>query len=120
MALKDQDYLYLGLGAGALWLILKNTKPLSEGIVEPVSKVVGSASSVVTPLLSAAGKGAEIVTNPESYKLENYSYTYGLLKAPFTTDQAYRLWKQKGGFLGTGPLSPETINLAATALGAWR
>jgi len=109
MGLKGNDFLYLGLGAGALWLILKNTKPLSEGIVEPVSKVVGSASSVVTPLLSAAGKGAAIVTNPDSYQ----TYLGGLLKAPFTTEQSWRLFRQQPG-------PSEFVNAVATSLGLWK
>lgn len=136
MGLKGNDFLYLGLGAGALWLILKNTKPLSEGIVEPVSKVVGSASSVVTPLLTAAGKGAAIVTNPESWKPENKidilstpagkaltfplggwisegAYAKELIAAPFTTEQSWRAFKQQPG-------AATFINAAVTSLGLWR
>lgn len=64
------DWLYLGLGAGALYLILKNQKPISS--------VVSSASNTVSPLLNAAGKGAQIVTDPESWKIHTpFEYDYG-------------------------------------------
>jgi len=109
MALQNQDFLYIGLGAGALWLILRNTKPLSEGVVQPLAQVVGSTASVVTPLLTAAGKGASIVTNPESYQ----TYLGGLLKAPFTTEQSWRLFRQQPG-------PSELINAVATSLGLFR
>ena len=86
--LKGSDLLYLGLGAGALFLILRNAKPLSAS--------VEGATSVINPLLNAAGKGAAIVTNPSSYDFSNY--TVDLLKAPFTKKQAWDLYKQQPGF----------------------
>lgn len=109
---SGSDFLYIGLGLGALYFVLKNTKPLSGTIT--------GAASVVNPLLAAAGKGAEIVTNSETWKLENSSYLYGLLKAPLSTEQSYRIWQNKGGFLGSSPFSAESINLAATALGLFK
>jgi len=132
MALKDQDFLYLGLGAGALWLILQNTKPLSEGVIQPLAQVVGSTSSVVTPLLSTAGKGAAIVTNPESWKPENKidisgspllfplggwiaegAFAKELIKAPISTEQSWRIFKQQPG-------AATFINAAVTSLGLWK
>jgi len=99
--LQGNDFLYLGLGAGVLYLILKNTKPLSQ--------TVTGAASVVNPLLAAAGKGAAIVTDPESYK----PYVLGLLEAPFTPEHAWRLFKLQPGF-------STFTNAALTSLGLWR
>lgn len=103
MGLKGQDFLYVGLGLGALFLILKNSRPIGE--------TIAGASGVVNPLLSAAGKGAQILTNPESYKSQ--SYTLGLLNAPFNTSQAWALLKQQPGL-------PELTNAIYTTMGLWK
>ena len=113
MDFKGQDFLYIGLGAGALYLILKNAKPLSDSVIQPLGQTIQATTSVVNPLLSAAGKGAQIVTNPETWKLENNSYTYGLLKAPFSTEQAWRLFKLQPGL-------PEFINASLTSVGLFK
>ncbi len=106
MDLAEKDFLYLGLGVGALWLIFKNTKPLSENIITPLSATIKETTTVINPLLAAAGRGASIVTNPESYK----PYVSYLLEAPFSTEQSWRLFKQQPGF-------STFINAAATSLG---
>jgi len=103
--ISGSDWLYIALGGAALYLVLKNTKPLSG--------TIQGAASIVNPLLSAAGKGAAIVTNPETWKLENNSYTYGLLKAPFSTEQSWRLFKQQPGI-------SEFINAAFTSVGLFK
>lgn len=106
---KGTDYLYIALGAGALWLTLRNTQKISENIITPVSQVVGGAASTINPLLSAASKGAEILTNPKSYE----TYLGGLLKAPFTTEQSWRLFKQQPG-------PSEFINAVFTSVGLFK
>ncbi len=112
--MKGNDYLYLGLGAGALWLILNNTKPLSatiSGAAAAITPVITGASSTISPLLTAAGKGAAIVTDPKSW--EYHSYTMELLKAPFTPTQSWRAFKMFPSF-------STLVNAAATSLGLWR
>jgi len=99
--LAEKDFLYIGLGVGALYLILKNSKAIGG--------TIAGAASVVNPLLEAAGKGAAIVTDPQSYK----PYTLSLLEAPFTSDQGWRLFKQEPG-IATG------INAVFTSLGLWK
>jgi hypothetical protein len=88
--MQDMDFLYAALGVGAVWLIFKNTKPLSEGIVQPVARTIQAAETVTTPLLSALGKGVAIVTNPESYKTE-WDY---IAEAPYTPTHALRALKE--------------------------
>jgi hypothetical protein len=109
MELAEKDFLWIGLGVGALYLIFKNTKPLSETIITPLSETVKETASVVNPLLGAAGKGASIVTNPDSYK----PYVTSLLEAPFTGPQSWELFKQQPG-IATG------INAIFTNLGLFR
>jgi hypothetical protein len=108
MELAEKDFLWIGLGVGALWLIFRNTKPLSENIITPLSQTVKETASVVNPLLSAAGKGASVVTDPQSYK----PYVSYLLEAPFTAPQAWTLFKQQPGI-------STFINAAATSAGLW-
>ena len=103
MDLKGQDFLYLGLGAGALWLILRNAKPLSSTIT--------GVTSTINPLLEAAGKGASIVTDPSSWR--STSYLSELLKAPFSGAQSWELFKQQPGF-STG------VNALFTNLGWYK
>jgi len=101
MDVKGQDWVYIGLGLAAFYLVSQNTKPLSG--------VVSGASSVVTPLLSTAGKGAEILTKKETYK----TYTQYLLEAPFTPSQAWDLFKQQ-------PSLATLTNWQLTTLGVMR
>lgn len=118
--MQEKDYLYIGLGIGALVLILQNSKTIGN--------TVQAAGSVVNPLLNAAGKGAAIVTNPASYKLDSLSsnfikfetaglldpeYTQGLLKAPFTGKQSWDLFRQQPN-ISTG------INALFTNLGLFK
>lgn len=103
MDLKGTDFLYIGLGLGVLYLIARNSQTISE--------TVAGAGGVVNPLLSAAGKGAQIVTDPKSWQPQ--SYTMGLLNAPFTTSQAWALFKQQPGL-------SELTNALFTSVGLWK
>jgi len=76
MDIRGNDWLYIAGGAAALYLILKNQKQISS--------VVAGASSTVSPLLAAAGKGAAIVTDPESWEYHTP------FEAPYTPAQAVR------------------------------
>ena len=109
MELAERDFLWIGLGVGALWLVLRNTKPLSENVIAPLSTTVKETASVINPLLAAAGKGASIVTNPQSYK----PYVSYLLEAPFTPEQSWRAFKLY-------PSVSTFINWAATSVGIMR
>jgi len=109
MELAEKDFLWIALGAGAFWLILRNTKPLSENVITPLATTVKETASVINPLLAAAGKGASIVTDPQSYK----PYVSYLLEAPFTTEQSWRLFRMEPGI-------STFINAAATSVGLWK
>jgi hypothetical protein len=110
MDLKGNDFVYLALGAGALYLILKNTEPLSD-VVKSASNTITGAVNVVNPLLGAAASGAAIVTDPQSWTYTDY--TTELLKAPFTGAQSWELFKQQPG-IETG------INALFTNLGLFK
>jgi len=99
--LAEKDFLYLGLGAGALYLLLKNSKAIGG--------TISGVTGVINPLLGKAAQGAVIVTDPESYT----SYTQALLEAPFSASQSWRLFRQEPS-IDTG------INAVFTTLGLWK
>lgn len=89
--LSGSDIVIIGAGIAAFLYFFKS----------------GGAGST---LLDKFSKGVDIVTNKESWQPQ--SYTLELLKAPFTADQAWRLFKQQPGI-------SEFLNAAATSLGLW-
>lgn len=74
--MKGNDFLYLGLGVGALWLIFSNTKPLVN-TVSDLSGVIGNAADVVNPVLKFAAQGTNLLTNPASAGSKNFLQKIG-------------------------------------------
>ena len=66
MARIGSDWLFVGLGLGALYLVYKSTKPVTDSLGS-VSSVVGTASNLANDVLGSVQNVVDRIASPSSY-----------------------------------------------------
>ncbi len=116
MALKGDDLLYLGLGAGALFLVYKLSKPAAEtlgGVGSGLSTVAGSAGDISKDVSQVTGSAADTVSTILNTIRKPWEIAAGLLtpgqgapQTPLVTPDKTPFLGKLGASLSLVPISP--------------